>query len=70
MVEHGLGLTILSELVMKSMNAAVRVLPLDPPAWREIGILSAHRPQENRPLGRFIRCAESTLNTMYEKPEA
>ena len=69
MVEHGLGLTILSELVMKSMNASVRVLPLDPPAWREIGMLSAQRRQENRALGRFLRCAERTLHTMYEKSE-
>lgn len=69
MVEHGLGLTILSELVMKSMNARVRVLPLDPPAWREIGILTAKLRQENRPLSRFLRCAEQTLNTMYGKPE-
>ena len=70
MVEHGLGLTILSELVMESMSAQVRVLPLDPPAWREIGILTALQPQENRALGRFIRCAERTLKLMYEKPEA
>ena len=70
MVEHGLGLTILSELVMESMSAQVRVLPLDPPAWREIGILTAPQPQENRALSRFIRCAERTLKLMYEKPEA
>lgn len=66
MVEHGLGLTILSELVMKSMNAAVRVLPLEPPAWREIGILTARKTEENRALSRFLRCAEATLNSLYE----
>ena len=68
MVEHGLGLTILSELVMRSMNADVRVLPLDPPAWREIGILTARSRQGSRPLGRFLRCAEHTLHTMYDDP--
>lgn len=69
MVEHGLGVTILSELVMKSMHAQVRALPLDPPAWREIGILTAQRRQENRALGRFLRCAGRTLDTMYNKTE-
>ena len=66
MVEHGLGLTILSELVMRSMNDDVRVLPLDPPAWREIGLLTARQRQENRALNRFLRCAEATLHTMYD----
>ena len=65
MVEHGLGLTILSELVMKSMNAAVRVLPLDPPAWREIGLLTERSRQGDVALTRFLRSAEETLHTMY-----
>ncbi len=65
MVEHGLGLTILSELVMKSMNGEVKALPLSPPAWREIGILTARRQQESRSLARFLRCAEATLHKMY-----
>lgn len=68
MVEHGLGLTILSELVMKSMSADVRVMPLDPPAWREIGILTARQRPEDRALSRFVRCAERTVHTMYETP--
>ncbi len=69
MVEHGLGLTILSELVMKSMNGEVKALPLSPPAWREIGVLTARRPQENRSLARFLRCAETTLHNMYRTDE-
>ena len=41
---------------------------IDPPAWREIGILTARSRQGSRPLGRFLRCAEHTLHTMYDDP--
>ena len=38
MVEHGLGFSILSELVLQGRRDNVRSLPLDPPACRRIGI--------------------------------
>lgn len=38
MVEHELGLSMLSELVLKGNAAAIRKLPLDPPFHRELGI--------------------------------
>lgn len=64
MVEHGLGLSILSELVMQSMHGRVQALPLSPPAWREIGLVSSPR-REDKALTRFIRCAEQTLRELY-----
>lgn len=65
MVEHGLGLTVLSELVMESVSGKVLAKPLDPPACREIGIITAQRRQETRALSRFVRCAEQTLRELY-----
>ena len=65
MVEHGLGVTILSELVMRSMSTQARVMPLSPPAWREIGIVLETRRQNDRTLRRFVRCAQETLERMY-----
>lgn len=65
MVEHGLGVTILSELVMRSMNAQVRQLPLEPEAWREIGIIAARQRQDEKMLRRFVRCAQVTLERLY-----
>ena len=65
MVEHGLGVTILSELVMRSMHARVRALPLVPEAWREIGIVFGSRRRDDRVLRRFLRCAQETLERMY-----
>ena len=38
MVEHGLGVSILSELVLQGRRDNVLRLPLDPPACRRIGI--------------------------------
>ena len=34
MVEHGLGVSVLSELVLKGRRDAVQAVPLDPPAFR------------------------------------
>ena len=38
MVEHGLGVSILSQLVLQGRRDNVRALPLDPPACRHIGV--------------------------------
>ena len=38
MVEHGLGVSILSRLVLKGRSDDVLALPLDPPAVRELGV--------------------------------
>ncbi len=38
MVEHGLGVSILSQLVLQGRQDNVRTLPLDPPACRHMGI--------------------------------
>lgn len=65
MVEHGLGVTILSELVMRSLHAQVLALPLEPAAWREIGIVFGSHRQDERVLRRFLRCAQDTLEKMY-----
>lgn len=55
MVEHGLGVSILSQLVLKGRSSDVLALPLDPPAVRELGIASLPR-RDMRPLARrFIQ---------------
>ena len=65
MVEHGLGLTMLSELVMRSMADDVQVVPIDPPGYREIGIITSERRRNDRIIRRFISCAQNTLLQMY-----
>jgi len=65
MVEHGLGVTILSELVLRSVQARVRVLPLEPASWRQLGAITDGRRRDDRLLRRFLRCTQETLERMY-----
>ena len=66
MVEHRLGVSILSKLVMQSISGNVTVLPLDPPAYRKLGIITNSRRLNEKNVRRFIRCAQSTLAKMYD----
>ncbi len=64
MVEHGLGVSILSELVMKGRKDNVQAVPMDPPAVRELGIAARPR-KELRPLARkFIAAARDMIEKM------
>ena len=64
MVEHGLGVSILSELVMKGRKDNVQAVPMDPPAVRELGIAARPR-KELRPLARkFIAAARNMIEKM------
>ncbi len=65
MVEHRLGVSILSELVMRDMPYAVRALPLDPPAFRHLGVAMASQRSEERGIQRLVRCARQTIAHMY-----
>ena len=40
MVSHGLGVSILSELILRNYSRNVKVLPLEPYSFRELGIIS------------------------------
>ena len=64
MVEHGLGVSILSELVMKGRKDNVQAVPMDPPAVHELGIAARPR-KELRPLARkFIAAARDMIEKM------
>ena len=66
MVEHNLGVSMLSELIMQDIHAQVRALPLDPPVYRKLGIAASERLQNDKNIRRFIRCAQTVISTMYE----
>ena len=67
MVAHGLGITILSRLVMQSVTAEVKALPLSPAAYRSLGLIMSERHQNDRNVKRLIRCAQDTVERMYSK---
>ena len=65
MVEHGLGVSILSELIMMDIHNPVHVLHLDPPATRRLGIAMSEKQQNDKILRRFVRCAQIVIGEMY-----
>ena len=67
MVAHGLGMSILSELVMQGIHDDVLAAPLDPPAWRRLGIITSEHGRNDRNIKRFVRCAQSVIGHMYRE---
>ena len=66
MVEHGLGVSILSELIMRDMNDQVQAVPLNPPAQRRLCVAMSERRQSDRNIRRFIRCIQSVVGKMQK----
>lgn len=54
MVEQGLGISLLSEMMVRASNRRVAVLPLERPRFREIG-LAVRRGENLAPLTRRFR---------------
>ena len=48
MVEQGLGTSLMSEMMLQGFRADIARVPLDPPAYRKIGI--AYRKREDLSL--------------------
>ena len=64
MVEHGLGVSVLSRLVLRGRQNSVRALPLLPQAFRELGIAARPR-KELRPIVRkFITQSRDMIEKM------
>ena len=55
MVEQGLGCSLLSELVLKGSTDHVRLVPIHPPAYREIGAATSPAKAPGRILRSFLR---------------
>ena len=65
MVEHGLGLSILSELIMQDMPYDVRTAPLSPAVSRWLGLAMSERRTGDRNIRRFVKCAQTVVAEMY-----
>ena len=66
MVEHGLGVSILSRLVMENMSKNVASIPLSPPAFRKLGIIVSEKRSNDRLIRHFVNCAQQVINNMYK----
>ena len=58
MVAHGLGVSILSELVMEGISDRVVSIPVEPAASRRLGIVVSEHLQSDRSIKSFVRCAQ------------
>lgn len=61
MVEHNLGISMLSELVMTGRDSQVQVLPLDPPASRSLGMILDESRPASALMQKFIVCTQDAL---------
>lgn len=64
MVGHGLGVSILSRLVMQGISDNVAQVSLKPAAFRRLGIIVKERRCGEKNLKNFISTAKDTLNRM------
>ncbi len=69
MVEHNLGVSVLSQLIMQNIHNNVLALPLDPPATRRLGIATNEHRQNDKTIRRFIYCAQSVVRTLRSKAD-
>ena len=67
MVEHSLGVSMLSELIISSRRDNVKVVPIAPEVARNMGI--AHKPDKmmTLPLKRFIAITKEYIKTHKER---
>ncbi len=64
MVEHNLGVSLLSELIMKEIHSQVAALPLNPPVSRKLGIAMSEHHQNDKVIRRFIRCSQMVVGDL------
>lgn len=65
MVAHGLGLSILSELIVKSIKEqGIRALPLEPAADRSMGVIYSEHRKNDKNIKQLIKCARSVVERL------
>lgn len=69
MVEHNLGVSILSELIMSDIHYRVRTMPLIPAAWRSLGIIAAKDRISDKNIRRLISCATEVVGRRYHRED-
>ena len=69
MVEKGIALTVLPQITLEACGGRVKTLPLDPPAFRKIGLILPPSKQNDRNVRRFLHCTKETLRRLYPEQE-
>lgn len=66
MVERGLGMSILSELLLKDREAKVKITETRPKVYRELGIAVQSQKYATVAVKNFIECTRETVAHIYE----
>jgi len=67
MVEHGFGITIMAELILRNFTYRLETRPLDPPQFRTIGIASLPLNEISVLSKTFIEFLQNRDNLDFEK---
>lgn len=67
MVAHGLGVSVLSKLIMDGISDHVLAIPLAPAACRHLGIVVNANRRNEHSIKSFITCAQATVKHIYGK---
>ena len=65
MVEHGLGVSLLSRLVVKGMSYQVKIVPISPKHFRFLGIIVSEKHMHDKNIRRLISCSQSIITAKY-----
>ena len=65
MVEHGLGVSLLSRLVVKGMSYRVKIVPISPKHFRSLGIIVSEKRMHDKNIRRLINCSQSIITAKY-----
>ena len=66
MVEHGLGISMMTELTLKGRAERVLTLPVEPAASRELGVAVRSLDDAPEMLKRFIACTQRIVRDLSE----
>lgn len=61
MVEHGLGISMMTELTLRGRTERVRVVPVTPSASRELGLALRSTADAPQSLKKFIACVQRVV---------
>ena len=61
MVSHGLGVSMMSDLIVESIDEELMIKPLEPPTWRKLGIIVNQHRKNDKSVNLLIKCAQSVV---------
>lgn len=62
LVERGLGISLMAELMLRGRNKNVRCVPIDPPSDRELGMAVRSRSEASANVRKLIDCVLENLS--------